>query len=565
MADAPASPCDGSGLASFVPLAMKCASQPTMAIRHMAAKVVASIVSDADAATVLSMLCEKLPQGVRSSKDPKGVSHNYVHGVLAQIRHLMTKYLFVGDTQRKSTPISKEAQAEFFEVVVTKLLPSTMWLWTGKDAQSINAVIRAELVATVDVVLRFYKEDASVALSGATKEALAETVKALQAEVEQQLLQRCDSDRVAAVLLSTRPGMYVLDRALVSIWFSLWTMPASGQQLHELVRKMLVCNAVQIRKKAIKKFANKLVVAELTTDAVAELQTILIGQFLVETHPKVRARQLQLLVRCQLRQPIADAHPQRQQLQTQLANTLNISADTQVLAPTLELLALLVYHKSASAASPDTALYQTLSQEIEQRSDENQPLILREAAASSLHHSGLLLLHKKEGSVASSANLALGGWMSALRLLQDDDVRVRAVARHAVQEALAKAEDGIASSPRGSLSDATVLPLAVEYIASSFARTGHGAASLSKVLFELVDAPSVLAAYAGAAGAKAQDWDDLYRRIFESESSNYFAERDVLAQNIVFSLLARSVKDDGSPCIFCASKFSRLWPVHSPR
>ncbi|KAE9334763.1 hypothetical protein PF008_g13798 [Phytophthora fragariae] len=550
VADASASPCDdGSGLASFVPLVMKCASQPTMAIRHMAAKVVASIVSDVDAASVLSMLCEKLPQGIRSGKDSKGVSHNYVHGVLAQIHHLTAKFLFVGAAQRKSTPISKDAQAEFFEVVVTKVLPSTMWLWAGQDAGSINAVIRAEIVATVDVVLRYYTEDPSVALSNlnsdSTKEAFVQTAGKIQAEVELQLLQRCDSDRDTAVLLSTRPGMYVLDRALVSIWFSLWTMPASGQQLHALVQKMLVCHVLQIRKKAIKKFANKLVVADMTSDAVAELQTLVICQFLVETHPKVRTRQLQILVRCQLRQPIADAQPQRQQLQTQLVSTLNVSADTQVLAPTLELLALMAYHTSASATSDDPALYQILGQEIEQRSDENQPLILREAAASALHHSGLLLLHNTNGSVASSADLALVGWTSALRLLQDDDVRVRAVARYAVQEALAKAEDCSTASPNGSLSDATVLPLAVEYIAASFARTEYGVASLSKVLFELVDAPSVLAAYAGAAGAKAQDWDDLYRRIFESESSNYYAERDVLAQNIVFSLLARSGEDDG--------------------
>ncbi|KAG6580168.1 Cell cycle-associated protein [Phytophthora cinnamomi] len=505
IADASASPCeDGNGLASFVPLVMKCASQPTMAIRHMAAKVVASIVDDADAAIVLSMLCERLPQGIRSNKDSKGVSHNYVHGVLAQIRYLTTKFLFVREVQRKSTPISKDAQAEVFEIVVTKLLPSTMWLWAGENGRSINPAIRAELVATVDVVLRYYTEDTTAALStlksDSTKEAFVQIVEKIQADVEQQLLQRCDSDRDAAVLLSTRPGFYVLDRALVSIWFSLWTMPASGQQLHVLVHKMLVCNVLQIRKKAIKKFTNKLVVADLTPDVVAQLQTVLIDQFLVETHPKV-------------------------------------------LAPTLELLALLAYYKSVSAA---TALYQVLGQEIEQRSDENQPLILREAAASALHHSGILLLHTKKGSVASSADLALTGWMSALRLLQDDDVCVRAVARHAVQEALAKTEDRIVASTHGSLSDATVLPLAVEYIVASFARTGRGATSLSKVLFDLVDAPSALAAYAGAAGTKAQDWDDLYRRIFESESSNYFAERDVLAQNVVFSLLARPVEDGES-------------------
>jgi hypothetical protein len=535
VADAPASPSEeGSGLASFVPLVLKCAAQPTMAIRHMAAKVIAAIVGDADAAFVLSSLCAELPRGFRSAEQQptQGLSHNYVHGVLAQIRHLTTKYLAVGAADGKATRISKDAQAEFLEVVAAKLLPATMWLWAGRSAEAVNPAIRAEVVATLDVVVSFYAADSSVPLlkTDVTKAALVQAVQQIQAEVERQLQQRCDSDRAAALVVSTRPGVYVLDRALVSIWFSLWAMPVSGTQLSALVQKLLVADVLQIRKKAVKQFANALVVADLTAQSVAELQTILIGQFLVESHPKVRARQLQLLVRCQLQQPIAKTQQQRSQLQIQLAQTLKISADTQVLAPALELLALMACHEQSAASSEKAgdSLYPTLCHEIELRSDENQPLVLRRAAASALHHSGLLRLETEE---------ALAGWLSALRLLQDDDVRVRAGARHAVQEALATAE---------SLSDASVLPLAVEFIAAAFARTGHGAASLSKVLVELIDAPRVLDAYAGAAGAKAQDWDDLYRRIFESESNNYFAERDVLAQNIVYSLLARSVEDGES-------------------
>ncbi|KAL3670504.1 hypothetical protein V7S43_004819 [Phytophthora oleae] len=543
VADAPASPCDGSGLASFIPLVMKCASQPTMAIRHMAAKVVAAIVSDADAGSVLSMLCADLPQGVRSNDQPgaKGMSHNSVHGVLAQIRQLTAKYLSVRGDKKKLTSISKDAQAEFFEVVASKLLPSTMWLWTGQDAGKVNPAIRAELVATIDVVMQFYNENApalSMLRTDVAKDKFTQLVQTIQAEVGRQLLTRCDSDRSAAVLLSTRPGMYVLDRSLVSIWFSLWTVPASDQQLHGLVTKMLVSNVLQIRKKATKQFANKLNVTDLKTDSVAELQSILIGQFLKETHPKVRARQLQLLVRCQGHQEMAATETKRSQVQTRLMSTLTTSADTQVLTPALELLALMAYHQQGENDTND-ALYQTLCQEIDLRSDENQPLILRRAAASALHHSGLLLLHTKQ---ESSAELALAGWMSALRLLQDDNVRVRSVARYAVQEALAKTT-GSSVTGIASLSDAAVLPLAVEYVASSFARTEQGAESVSKVLFKLIDAPSVLTAYSGAAGAKAQDWDDLYRRIFESESSNYFAECDVLAQNIVHSLLARTIED----------------------
>ncbi|KAI9918075.1 hypothetical protein PsorP6_012340 [Peronosclerospora sorghi] len=70
----------------------------------------------------------------------------------------------------------------------------------------------------------------------------------------------------------------------------------------------------------------------------------------------------------------------------------------------------------------------------------------------------------------------------------------------------------------------------------------YGAATLSKKLIQHIDVSSVLTAYAAATDAKTQDRGnlDLSRYIFEPESSNYLAERDVLAQNTVYSLFARS-------------------------
>ncbi|KAI9895319.1 hypothetical protein PsorP6_018462 [Peronosclerospora sorghi] len=70
----------------------------------------------------------------------------------------------------------------------------------------------------------------------------------------------------------------------------------------------------------------------------------------------------------------------------------------------------------------------------------------------------------------------------------------------------------------------------------------YGAATLSKKLIRHIYVSSVLTAYAAANDAKTQDRGnlDLSRCIFEPESSNYFAERDVLAQNMVYSLFARS-------------------------
>ncbi|KAG7396793.1 hypothetical protein PHYBOEH_001711 [Phytophthora boehmeriae] len=550
VANAPALSCDGgSGLASFVPVVMKCASQPTMAIRHMAAKVVAAIVSDADAAYVLSTLCEKLPQGAKpaqigSDESRREVlSHNYVHGVLAQIRHLTIKYL---GGRKKSTTTSKDAQASFLNVIAMKLIPLTMWMWSGKNGDtasgSVVAVIRAEVVSTIDVIVRYYAADTSTVLSmlksDSTRVVFLQSLTTIQTEIERQLSQRCESGAIAGVLLATQPGMYILDRAMVSIWFYLQAVSGGGNHVHPLIAQMLTCPILQIRKKAIKQAISKLAIAKMSADTIASLQTVLINQLLLETHPKVQARLLQLLLSCQVRYPINGA---QEQLQSRLSHILTVSADTQVLAPALEVLARMAHDQQGiSASNNDGALYQILCQEIDQRSDENQPLILRLAAASALRHSCLLLLHTVQ---PSHAELALASWVSALRLLQDDNVRVRAGVRRAILAALAATKDftAVIVSPRDSVSDATVLPFAVEYVVSAFAHTEHGLASLSKVLFELIDAPRVLTAYSGAAGTKAQDWDDLYRRIFESESSNYFAERDVLAQNIIYYLIGNSV------------------------
>ncbi|KAI9895125.1 hypothetical protein PsorP6_019279 [Peronosclerospora sorghi] len=69
----------------------------------------------------------------------------------------------------------------------------------------------------------------------------------------------------------------------------------------------------------------------------------------------------------------------------------------------------------------------------------------------------------------------------------------------------------------------------------------YGAATLSKKLIQHIDVSSVLTAYAAATDPKTQDRGnlDLSRCIFEPESSNYLAERDVLAQKMVYSLFAR--------------------------
>ncbi|KAI9914160.1 hypothetical protein PsorP6_006311 [Peronosclerospora sorghi] len=425
-----------AGLASFVPLVMKCASHPTMAIRHMAAKVLASIISDAEAANVLSVLCSNLPQGVRRARNDstptKGLSHNAVHGILVQIRSLVTKFLAVKNGRNTTM---ENAQSKFLELIVTKLLPSTMWLWVGAHSGLVNAVVRAEIVATLDIVVHYYTVDPTHALS-------------------------------------------LLKSVSVKDATGLWSLRDRSQPLNTLL-KMLASKVLQIRKKAIKQLSSRKVIETMSSNAVAELQAAVIDQFLVETHSKVRGRQLQTLIRCQLSEAVEETHTLRLQLHIPLTRIFSVSADAHVLAPGLELFALMVSNQPFDQET-EIALYETLCHEIEMRCDESQP--------------GLLRLHIKKDGNKRCGILALAGCMSALRLLQDDNVRVRAEVRQVIHKVL-DAVDSV--SMKGHVSDATLLPYVVEYITASFAHSDYGAATLSKMLIQHIDVSSVLTAYWG--------------------------------------------------------------------
>ncbi|KAI9906834.1 hypothetical protein PsorP6_003744 [Peronosclerospora sorghi] len=64
-------------------------------------------------------------------------------------------------------------------------------------------------------------------------------------------VRRCDMEQEAALRLSTQPGMYTVDRALVSIWFSSWSLRDRSQPLNTLL-KLLASKVLQIRKKSDK-------------------------------------------------------------------------------------------------------------------------------------------------------------------------------------------------------------------------------------------------------------------------------------------------------------------------
>ncbi|KAI9920252.1 hypothetical protein PsorP6_015495 [Peronosclerospora sorghi] len=95
----------------------------------------------------------------------------------------------------------------------------------------------------------------------------------------------------------------------------------------------------------------------MSSNAFAELQAALIDQFLVETHPKVRGRPLQLLIRCQLSEAVEDTHTLRLQLQIPWTRVISVSANAHVRAPGLELFPLMVSNQPFDQET-EIALYQ---------------------------------------------------------------------------------------------------------------------------------------------------------------------------------------------------------------
>lgn len=542
---------EGVRLSDMVPSVMKCAAQPTMAIRQMAAKVLATIVRDADATSVLASLCAELPSGVvgtaaaervaeqSASATPK--TNNYVHGVLAQINQLARRYL--GSNADASNDTISAVQRSFAESIIS-MVRQKMWLINATT----SPVIRAEFLQVVGVCIQFSESragrelavDASSRFGGKLQSAVAE----IEALCVRELGERCAAPSASSPYYRQyhAPGMYVVDRTLVSIFFGLWRLAStcSGTEQKnrfDLALRMLASPVLQVRKRSIKQLSNLLTRFEsankervvVPVELVSELQKVLATQLLVEVHPKIKTRILHLVVHFEEKQAARLADDLARKLLAKIVNILESVADADVVAPALVLLALL-----SSQFPDDGASFALLRDQIVLRADEKQPLALRRAAAKALQHCDMLSLRADAFNTSERARVAVDCWLSVIQLLQDDDVSTRRLANAAAIKGLAAQSS---SHQPSKLSDTLVLPLVIEHVVVAFGRTEYGFSRLLKMLEALIDAPTELQRYLSGATSKDLGAADLSSRIFEAESDNYFAESDLVAQNLVFQML----------------------------
>lgn len=534
-------PAEGVPLSKIVPVVMKCAGQPTLAIRQMAAKVLAAIVRDSEVIDILENLIAELPNGI-SCRDPSAPpksstpkSSNYVHGVISQIHQVTRRYLGSSDasksTSQNPTPLSP-AQRAVAEVIAAKMLSEKMWLADS----SVSPAIRGEYLELVDVFVSFCGSNAGLNFAAATSSTfqhrVAGSVEVIRSICVKELEERCmmPSQNSSYYRQHHTPGMYVVDRTLVSILFGTWQLESvRHSELHanqvDLALRLLASPVLQVRKRSIKKISNQLVgpgcISVSSSDAL-KLQTALATQLLVEVHPKIKARNLQLSVFFIENMKTRPSDDLVQKLLPKITDILESASDADVVAPALELLALLTSNSSLSSAS-----WNQLHEQIVARSDEKQPLALRRAAAKAISHCDVLSGTTDSDTSNEGIVIAVDSWLSAIKLLQDDDANVRRI----VNEAVSKAMN--ISAPT---SDTLVLPQAIERLVGDFGKTQYGYSQVQQMVSRLTDAPTEIEQYLRGGASKDLGATDLSSRIFEAESDNYFAEPDLMAQNLLYQL-----------------------------
>ncbi|DAZ94873.1 TPA: hypothetical protein N0F65_008175 [Lagenidium giganteum] len=522
-------------LGDFIPLVEKCASRPVFAIRHIAGKVLATITRPVEALPLLEKLHAKLPNGV-ASKTPSvagrpKITTNFVHGVLIQILCIVESYL---DTRESSEEIMKIADL-IVEWLASTFIPSRMWLWD--DEKLASKALRAVFLQTVDAFVRYISvRQMRQRLQCSQLEQVDIVVAKIHASCARDLDRLTKATASSLSALTQVPGAYMVNRALVSIFFEsikASCASASNRRLldadtYQLIFALLESRVLELRKRSIKQLANALVRSKdplpWSFKEAENLRTVLLRQYPVETHPKVQARQLQLLLHCQreVESPLPSEYTP--QLLSKLSELFDVCQDSDRVASGLELLGLLTKMSEYKHELP------RLVEQIVQRSSEKQALVLRQGAAQALHLSNLLVC--KENETPTDANMRMQSWLSAIKLLQDDDSKTRALVGVAVHDALELAHQP--NLPRHP-SDTFLLPLAVKHLVDSTANYSAIQEVLLRELKNDMSALSLLNEF--LSGAKSQDWGDLCNRIFEAESSNYYAESDLEAQAYVEHLV----------------------------
>ncbi|KAG9402518.1 hypothetical protein AC1031_007131 [Aphanomyces cochlioides] len=299
---------------------------------------------------------------------------------------------------------------------------------------------------------------------------------------------------------------------------------------HSAIRTGLESVVFELRRTTTKEFHDR-VDAFMATAEILPLVQVLTRQLLVETHPPTQTRQLLLLVRLARAESTAWTHIAD-------AATARISAlavdsiDPVTTAPALELLSLIHRGQSTDAAAQAAAaVVDVLVKQVVILSDENQPLLVRQAAAHALVHSRILATRASD----ARADLAVDAWIAALDLLQDDELQVRETARQAAVDGIQWRFPALADP-----SDMIVLPHAVEFLASEFKASARLKEHVVAFVAKWTTVTPLLTESIGT-DADLTTCNLLCEKIFEAESGNFFKQTDLTVQLLTWHCVSTGV------------------------
>ncbi|CAK4070362.1 unnamed protein product [Aphanomyces euteiches] len=284
----------------------------------------------------------------------------------------------------------------------------------------------------------------------------------------------------------------------------------------------------ELRRTTTKEFYNRIDAFVATADVLPLVQ-VLTRQLLVETHPPTQTRQLLLLVCLAMAESTAWTHIAA--ATARIAALAVDSIDPVTTAPALELLSLIHRGQSSDVAAAPAAVVDVVVKQIVILSDENQPLLVRQAAAHALVHSRILATRASD----PCADLAVDAWMAALDLLQDDELQVRETARQAAVDAIQWRFSALADP-----SEMIVLPHAVEFLASEFKASARLHEHVVAFVAKWTTVAPLLTESIGT-DADVATCNLLCEKIFEAESGNFFKQTDLTLQLMTWHCVSTGV------------------------
>jgi hypothetical protein len=507
---------ESSKLELFIPLIIECADQTHIAIRQVAARVLSTFVQKHRILSVLRELKALLPREfLNSERDvspSKRYSSNKVHGLLLQMLYLFEKV-------KRLKKVDKDSEQAIFSFMGKEFLPEYLWIASEKvQCGPIRAVYMQIAQAFFDIsessshVSPFFMNEFRM-------KCLYELKICADASIQEETLK----------ISRHSPGAYAYNRVLVRLLFALMELDQVPiEDMIQLLSAMLGAKILEIRKSTVKKLSNamekssKFKFQNLSNSIMKSLTQALLTQLLIEDHPKVKARQLYLVLDlCKGDEKILSGLDFfTSAVSKHLQHIVSDSHDAGVIAPALELLALF------TRAAPSDEAVRVIKEQVLLRSSERQPLRSRLAACTSLSVSHLLLRND---------DIAFECWRSALVLLQDDDANVRAAIRHTVHEAMKQTV--LNGHDMGRMTETKLYPLAVNFFLDRFIGVStYTNEQIFTMVTSALDAPLLVAGY-------QQDWGDLCSNIFEAESTNYFIEKDLTTQLYIHGLLTKESKN----------------------